>query len=335
MTILHSILRDPAAGQGGGGDAGAGGGDKGQGSAAAAAAAGAGSGAGQGAAGAAGQGAAAAAPAPFYKGLYGDDGKLDKGALDRLPDHLKPYKDVYSKYDTIDALLNGFGNAHSMASKKGLTPLDANAPEHVRAERKALLDQANNVPKEAKGYGVAKPQDFPDEFWSQDGADKFAALAHKHSLSPEAVKELLGLQIEMTNGEITRGRDAETSFYRQQDERFVAEARKTGMDAERANELALRGASTLGIDPKSPIFKNADVRLACMRMTSLVAEDKIVNPDGGAGGGKPNPIADARDIINNPQNPWHKAFHDPSDPRNEEAKERVNNLYRMAGTVTR
>ncbi len=271
--------------------------------------------------------------APYYKGLYGDDGKIDKAALDRLPDHLKPHKDVLGKYETIDALLTGFGNAHALASKKALTPLEANAPDHVKAERKAMLDGVNNVPKDPKGYGIARPETFPAEHWSEEGAGKMAAIAHKHSLSPDAVKELLGLQMELTNGELAKGQQFEADFYKAQDTKFAEAIRTQGVVADKALDLATRGAVTLGIDPKSPLFKNADVKLACLRMANLVGEDKLISGDlgGQGGGGGPDYLTQARDIMRNPQNPLHKAWSDPGDPRNEEVRAKVNELYRMDG----
>lgn len=268
-------------------------------------------------------------PKPFYEGLYGADGKIDKGALDRLPDHLKPHKDWLGKYDNIEALIQGGATAHSLAVKKALAPLTGNEPPEVVAERKTLLDTVNNVPKDAKGYGIARPETLPAEFWNEEAAGKFGALAQKHSISPAAVKELLALQVEMTESEIARGRTSETEFYTKQDNAFASGLQKLGMDAERGADLANRGAATLGIDPKNAIFKNADVRLALVKFATLVSEDKLVRGTEQPGGGQ-SPIDQARDIVQNPQNPLHKAFHDPNDPRNESVKEKVNALYRTA-----
>lgn len=317
MSLLnpYKILRDAASdaaaatgGGGGGGDAAA--------QAAAAAAKGTG-------------GGGDAKPAPFYKGLYGDDGKIDKAALDRLPDHLKPHKDVFAKYDTVDALLAGFGNAHSMAVKKALAPLSGNEPAEVVAERKGLLDTINNVPKDVKGYGIVRPETLPEEFWNQEGADEFGKLAQKHSISPAAVKDLLALQVKMTQGELDRGKAGETEYYAKQDTAFMAGLQKLGMDADRGTDLASRGAATLGIDPKNAILKNADVRLAMVKFATLVSEEKLIRGTEQAGGGM-SALEQARDIVSNPANPLHKAFHDPTDPRNEAAKEKVNTLYRTA-----
>ena len=324
----------------GGAGGGAGGGDAAaQAAAAAAAAAKGGGGAGGGddaAARAAAEAAAAAAkPKPFFVGLYDAEGKIDKTALDRLPDALKAHKDTFAKYDTVEALLNGFGNAHSLASKKALLPLPANASPEVIAERKAHLDQLNNVPKDPKGYGIARPQDLPEQFWSQEGADKFAALAQKHSISPAAVKELLGLQLELTQGELAKGAAAETAFYTKQDQDFALAVQKNGMDLDKAADLAIRGAKGLGLDPGSPIFKNAQVRMVALRAAELISEEKLITGDAAAAAGAAgNELAQARDIMQNPQNPLYKAWHDPTDPQHEAAKDRQNALYQLYGERT-
>ena len=276
-------------------------------------------------------GAGSAAPAPYYKGLYGDDGKFDKTAFDRLPEHLKAHAEVFKKYENVDALLTGFGNAHALASKKALTPLDPNAPQHVKDERKAMLDQVLNVPKDPKGYGITRPETLPEQFWNQAGADEFGLIAQKHSISPEAVKDLLALQLKMTNGEIEKGAQMDADIYRKQDEAFATAIRTQGIDEAKAMDLATRGAMTLGIDPKSPLFKYSEIKLAALRMARLVGEDKLVTGDGSGEGGGKSHLEEARDIMRNPANPLHKAWADPMDPRNEEVRARVNELYRMDG----
>lgn len=313
MSILYrSVLRDAAS------------------DAAAAAAAAGGGGGGDAAAQAAA--AAAAAPAPFFKGLYGDDGKIDKASWDRLPDRLKTHADQFKKYDTVEALLDGFGNAHSMAVKKALAPLTGTEPPEIVAERNQLLDTINNVPKDPKGYGLARPADLPEQFWNQEGADKFALLAQKHHISPAAMKDLMGLQLELTRGEIAHGQTMETEYYTGQDKTFEAAMKTAGIDMEKATDLATRAAATLGIDPKSLIFRNASVKQALVRFANLVAEDKLVTGDNKQEGDE---LAMARDIANNPQNPLYKAWHDPNDPQHEAAKARRDELYRIDGEKKR
>ena len=329
--FFRQIARDAAsdaaaAAGGGGGDAAA------QAAAAAAAAksAGGGSGGGGDDAAKAAAAAAAAAPPPFFKGLYGDDGRIDKTALDRLPDSLKPFKDQFAKYDTVESLLQGFGNAHTMAVKKALTPLTGTEPPEIVKERNELLDTINNVPKDPKGYGIARPEDLPEMFWNQPGADEFGKIAQQNHLSPAAVKDLLALQLKITRGEIERGKAMEAEYYSGQDKAFETEMQKQGVDLTKAMDLATRAAATLGIDPKSPIFKNADVRKALVRFSNLVSEDKLgaITP---ADGGTQNEREMALDIARNPQNPLYKAFNDPVHPNHQAAKDRWNELYRIWG----
>lgn len=330
-TILRQIPFDAASDAAAAGGGGAGGGDAAAQAAAAAASKAAAGGAGGGDAAAQAAAAAAAKPKPFYDGLYGADGKLDKTAFDRLPDHLKPHKDWIGKYDTIEALIAGGANAHALGVKKALVPLIGNEPPEVVAERKAHLDQINGVPKDPKGYAIVRPETLPEQFWNQEGADKFALLAQKHSISPGAVKELLALQLDLTQGEIDRGKAYETDYYAKQDQAYEAGLKKLGMDADKAKDMAERGATTLGIDPKDPIMKSASVRLAAIRMTALVSESKLITGGDPSKATGDDPRAQAVDIMNNPANPMHKAWNDPNDPRHEAAKDKVNALYQQHG----
>lgn len=271
-------------------------------------------------------------PKPFFDGLYGADGKIDKTAFERLPDHLKPHKDWIGKYDTIEALITGGANAHALGVKKALGPLLGTEPPEVVAERKAHLDQINSVPKDPKGYGIVRPESLPEQFWNEEAAGKFGLIAQKHSAPPALVKELLDLQTSMTQAEIERGKAYETEYYNKQDQAYEAGVKQLGMDLDKAKDMAERGAQTLGLDPKDPVFKNAAVRLAAIRMTALVAESKLVTGDPTkAAGGAGDERAQALDIMNNPQNPLNKAWADPNDPRHEAAKDKVNALYQQYG----
>lgn len=329
MFTLKSVLRD-AASDAAAAAAGGGGGNGGDAAAQAAAAAAKAASGGD----AAAQAAAAAAknaPAPFFKGLYGDDGKIDKGAFDRLPDNLKPFKDQFSKYDTVEALLQGFGNAHSMAVKKALAPLQGNEPPEIIAERNTLLDTILGVPKDIKGYNLTREaidKNLPEEAWDQEAADSFAALAQKHHLSPAAALDAVKLQASLVTKQMADAKIAETEYYTGQDRAFEQAMKTAAIDLDKANDLANRGAQTLGIDPKSPIFKNAAVRQAMVRFANLIAEDKLVKGEPGKEG---NELDEARAIMGDVKHPMHDAWANPVHPNHERVKERVNELYRIDG----
>lgn len=269
-------------------------------------------------------------PSPFYKGLYGDDGKIDKTRLDSLPDHLKPHKDYFAKYDTVEALLTGAANANKLAVGKALAPLRGDEPAEVITERNTLLDTILNVPKEAKDYGLTREKvaaDLPAEFWNQEGADQFASLAKKHHLSPDAVKDIIGLQVGMTKASLEQGKAGETQYYADQQKAFETAMEKAGVPLEEANSLVDRAIATAGFDPKLPIFKNAATRSMAVQFAKMVSESKLKQGDGTAS--KDDPIEQARDIARNPQNADYKAYHDPVHPNHQAVKDKWNALYRQ------
>jgi hypothetical protein len=259
--------------------------------------------------------------------LIGDDGKINKANFDRLPDTIKKHVDVFKKYDTVEALLNGFGNAHDMGVKKALAPLGPDATAEMRAERKAHLDTINNVPKDAKDYGIAMPKDFPKEFWDQALADNAMAIAHKYSLPREAIAELVALQGGSTLKQLEQAKANQATFFNAQNTEFDAEVAKLGITKEEADTAVKTGAATLGIKPDSPRLKMADVRLACLTMTKLVSESRLKTGSGSEGQAGTE-RDEARKIMGDPTHPLNKAWNDQNDPRHEEARARVDALYR-------
>jgi len=331
MNLPFSLFAEAGAGTSSGGGAGTGTAGAGTGTGTGA---GADAGAGTGTGTSAGTGTQTA-PKAFYDGLYGADGKLDKTAFDRLPEYLKPHKDLFAKYDTVEALLGGFSNSHSLAVKKAMAPLSGNEPPEVVAEHNALIDQLQGVPKDPKGYGIARPADLPEQFWNQAAADEFATLARQFHVSPAGVKAIMGLQERITKQELARGQQIEQEHWAKQDQLFEAAVQKLGISMDDAMALAKRGAATLGFDLKGNGFKSAEARLAAIRMTNLVSEDKLIKGDP-TGETQGNELEQARDIMSNPQNPLHAAWMPGStDPRHEQAVSKVAELYRIWGEKNR
>jgi hypothetical protein len=319
MFENHSPLFEEAAGgaAGGGGDAAA------QAAAAAAAKAAAG-----------GSGGGAGAQKQWFDGLITADGKINKEGWDKAPDSIKGHKDFFLKYDTLEGLLGGGANANKLAVAKALTPLPENASDEAKAERRAHLAQILNVPKEPAGYGITKPADLPAENWNQGLADQFAKIAHEECLAPGAVKRILKMQQDMVVQSTAAQKQAETAYYASQDKEFETAMHTQGIEVDKANTLALRGAVTLGIKPSDPMMKDAAFRLAMVRLTNLISEDKLVQGDLSEPG-KASYRDQALDIMRNPQNPLNKAWTDPNDPGHEDAKLKVNELYKLQGEASR
>ena len=69
----------------------------------------------------------------YHSGLWDANGTIDKDKFDSLPDHLKGSKELFAKYDTVDALLGGMQNLANLAGKKGLQPLPEGAPDAAQS----------------------------------------------------------------------------------------------------------------------------------------------------------------------------------------------------------
>ena len=336
---LNFRLYDEA---GGGGDGGAGGGGAGGSASAGAGEAGAGGGgsllSGEGAggtgggsqagganAGAAGSGAAtqqgqaaqgqAAGGEPWFVGLYDATGKVNPAKFDALPAHLKAHKDTFAKYQTVEALLGGMGNLAQLAGKKALAPLPPDASPEAKAERAKLMAQLNNVPEKPEGYGFKRPDSIPETQWNQEYVDGIAGILHKHAISPEAAKELMEFDMKHA-GAVTAKVQADQAAAIAAEQKALKDA--WGDTYAKNIDLAVRGAKTLGMDPSDPLFANSKVVQMVAKFASMVSEDRLVTGETSANAGMDD-RAKALDILNNPANPLHKAYHDANHPQHTEA----------------
>lgn len=255
---------------------------------------------------------------PFFQNWLSPDGKFaDKGWVDRLPDHLQPYKGTFSKYESVDALLNGMGNLTKLAVKKNLEPLAEDAPEEVVNERRELLRKLNGVPDDAKGYNITRPDDIPEEAWSDERMSKYAEILHKHNASPDLVKELVELNRADALAEVNQFKEG--AVKQLEDERAKLKD-AWGQDYDNRLRDANRAAATLGIDVNDPALQHASVVQALAKVTDLVSENKLVSGDSDPAYGQTD-REKALDIVNNPANPLHKAYHDSNDPMHGKAVE--------------
>jgi len=300
-------------GSGGGGGAGDGkGGKETLGSGGKPAGDGGGGGGGQGGDGKGGTGATD----PFFVNLWDKTGKIDKKAFDRLPDGLKAHKELFSKYDTAESFFHGVANLGQLAGKKGLQPLPDGAPEEVVKERHALMRQLNGTPEKVEGYGVVKPANVPDEQWNGEYVTGVLGILHKHNASPALVKELTSFDVDAA-GKIRSTQDGAYQTYLATEATALKTAFGENYDA-KLNQ-AQRAARTLGLDLDDPqLGNNSKVIIALAKVAEMVSEDKLVAGEGKGGDSMTN-RQKALDIVNNPANALHKAYHDANDSRHEEA----------------
>jgi len=274
-----------------------------------------------GAGGAAGGAAGGGTPdtRPFFADLYGADGKLNKTAFDRLPDHLKGHKEIFAKYETVEALLGGMGNLANLAGRKGLEPLPDNAPPEVKAERDKLLKQLLRVPEKPEGYGIKKPDNIPAELWNEPYMQEMLGTLHKFNASPELVKALVEADTKFAGSIRQQGEQQQAAYAAEQQTKLkeTLTAMPGGYDKNLA--LAVRAARTAGVDPNDAIFADHRVVAMAAKFGSMVAEDRLVSGDGNDAAMGGDDRAKALDIVNNKANPLYEAYHDPNHRQHDEA----------------
>lgn len=234
------------------------------------------------------QAAASAVQDPFWKDWLSTDGKLNKQAYSRLPEDLKALQPTLDKYDDLPTLLRSFHHAQTLVGKKGLMPLEENAPEEARKEFDSRLREVLKVPKDAEGYGFKKPDNFDEKLWDNDYASQVAGILHKHAVSPAAAKELLEHNLKYMGekaGQIGKQAEAQQQEWLQSQHKILQES--FGAKMPEAIVAAQKGARALGLDPADPdIGNNAKFIQALVRVSDIIGEDNLEFANNQAAGGK-------------------------------------------------
>jgi len=262
------------------------------------------------------------------------DGSFAPSFYETLPADISGLKDDISKFKTPSELARAYAHNKHFAGQKGLIPLDANAPKEVREARKALLDSIGGVPKEPKDYGLTRPADVPERAWDAGYVEKVAGWAHKHSVPPSAMKELLNdVVASQVKGQVASVAAQEQAFWEGQNQAFEGTVKAEGIPTDKANALAERGATALGFDLEKEsdklILKNATVRVAMMRHALATGEDAYVKGEADKGGGG-DFLAQAKDAAENPANPLYAPLGDPRHPQHKAVKAQVDEMWRKA-----
>ena len=249
---------------------------------------------------------------PYWQDLIGSDGTINHKSLERLPDHLKDVAPLLQNRKTMDDALMGWKQANTLASKKALAPLAPNAPPEVLAERKALLDGLNGVPKEAKDYAIAKPKDLPDAAWHQGLADGFAKWAQENSVSPAAAQKLMSLNLGFVQEQIKAQAANETAFWGEQQKAFDARIKTENIAGDRAAALIEKGIVAMGLDPANPQtaiwLKGSDARYVLMKHAMAIGEDAALTGNEGTGSGGKDYATEARSILSDKANPLNGPY---------------------------
>lgn len=276
--------------------------------------------------GAASAAAAAAAPAPYYADLIGKDGTLNHASFERLPENLKSLAPSLAGIKTTDDLFSKLANLNSLAGRKGLAPLAADAkPEDIAAQQ-VILRAVNGVPEKPEGYGFKRPDDLPEMAWDQKNAVAAQAVLHKHNASPALANDLLALQMQLTKENLAAQEKYATDYFAAQDLKYREALTKDGKDYDKTMAVVVGVAKEFGMAPDHPMLKDAQARLFMERVGVAMGEAKFVGGEGSAVNTKSD-LAQAQDIVSNKTNPEYAIYWDPNHQKNGEVKKRVEALF--------
>lgn len=243
----------------------------------------------------------AATSAPLGDDWINEDGSFRQGWYQRFPEEMQV---PLAKYKSVEELAKGHANAQALIGRKGIfLPTEKSTPEEVAEFRKAI-----GVPDSPDGYHI-KPDVVPDGLvWNDDLPKPFLAVAHKHHVSDAAMKDFGKAFMQMEEFRLSAATGMATAAVTRELQEGSAVLRSNWRDNYDQKILSVQQACALtGTDPKSKGFRDPAAVMCIARLAEMISEDKLVSATGGL-----NPVTSGKalalDIINNPENPLHKAY---------------------------
>jgi hypothetical protein len=144
-------------------------------------------------------------------------------------------------------------------------------PEEIAAYQSELR-KITGAPDKPEGYGLKAPENLPEGVeWNAELATKAATIAHKYSVPPEALQELIALNNENVGGIMAKSAEAQKA---QRDEMIAGLNAEWKDQASNNWQRAARGAIALGIDiNSSELANNAEFIKAALAVDKLIGED--------------------------------------------------------------
>ncbi len=199
----------------------------------------------------------------------GGDWKASLPESFRNTPSLSVFQGFESQAEMLEALGKSYTETKALVGKKLEAPGADATPEQIATWRKTV-----GAPDTPEGYGESlKPESFPDDQWSAESDKAFRELAHKHHLTPAAVKDIIGHYEKDVLAGIEQTKAGEAQYLATE----TAELKKAwGPEFSRNVTLAQRFAATLGLKPDNPIFMSSEIVQAMARGAALLSESKLV-----------------------------------------------------------
>lgn len=222
---------------------------------------------------------------------------------------------MLSQFKSLPDLANSFHELRSSFSKKteGLVKLPGQdaSPEDVAAFRKAL-----GVPDSPDGYEIPTPQGLPDGFeFDPASLAPLKEKAHALGIAPAALAELVAFQVQSEAAEVSRLTQEAIEKGKAAQEQLRKE---WGQNYDRNLALSERVKLTGGGLPEDHWgHHDPHVQRLLASLGAKLSEGSMSAHEAAVANLGPGNAA--RDVVMNPDNPLHKAYHDSSHPNHESA----------------
>jgi hypothetical protein len=175
----------------------------------------------------------------------------------------------------LDQLAISYANLEKAFSSKSQAPKKPGADASPEDQAKYFSDlrKFTGAPEKPEDYGLKAPDKLPEGVeWNAELAGKAASIAHKYSVPPEALQELINLNNENISGLVEKSQ----AMQQEQVDAMVAELNAEWKDNAKDNwQRANRGAIALGVDLEaSGLGNNPHFIRAALRFDEMIGDDK-------------------------------------------------------------
>lgn len=209
-------------------------------------------------------------PMAKFNDLLDESGKFTDRWTEKLPDGFKEHSKTLSKFSDPVALMTSYVSLEKAYSQKSSSSVKLPGDDASEADWSKYRD-AIGAPKDAKDYGISKPQDIPDEQWNSALADKVTTVALKYGIPAKAMHELVDTYNGSMKDLISTSQDA---VVKQADTTVTTLTNEWGVESKNNWQKANRAATALGLPLDDNSILRPDIVRALVRIDDLISEDK-------------------------------------------------------------
>lgn len=253
------------------------------------------------------------------------------------PGKWEPYKGAKSIDELFGLAEKRVSDAQAALRNRPASNLPARPEKDAAPEVWQAYREAHGLPAKAEDYGLARPEDFPAELWSDQEAADFMRFAYENDLKPETVKAIAGWQQERARNAFADRQKAEAEAFadlQKKESEALTKAYGAKLDGVLKDLQAVAQASGAPVgwfDPASKEFAGFGMVQLFGKMLERIprGEDATRQKMGDTAGAGRYDKAWAQAAIRQ-GHPDYEALTNPKHPRHQELTEARNQAYALA-----